>query len=79
MIQYNPSCLACKFQGKNALSVALLAGKREAAIYLISKYWSPVTINNISLSINMYAKVRRWAEGSRERVCLFLHCSYIVY
>ncbi|XP_078598345.1 uncharacterized protein LOC144874260 [Branchiostoma floridae x Branchiostoma japonicum] len=70
MIQYNPSCLACKFQGKNALSVALLAGKREAAIYLISKYWSPVTINNISLSINMYAKVRRWAEGSRERVFL---------
>ncbi|XP_019641221.1 PREDICTED: uncharacterized protein LOC109482820 [Branchiostoma belcheri] len=70
MIQYNPSCLACKFQGKNPLSVALLAGKREAAIYLISKYWSPVTINNISLSINMYAKVRRWAEGSRERVFL---------
>ncbi|XP_066271551.1 uncharacterized protein [Branchiostoma lanceolatum] len=70
MIQYNPSCLACKFQDKNALSVALLAGKREAAIYLISKYWSPVTINNISMSINMYAKVRRWAEGSRERVFL---------
>ena len=58
--------------GLKPLNVALRCKQKPCALFLLTKQWSKRNYNGKSILLSLYAKMKRWADISRERVILRL-------
>ncbi len=55
--------------GLTPLNIALRAGRKTCASFLLSKQWSRIPCSkHRSLSLGVYTKVKHWAENARRNV-----------
>ncbi|KAG8538776.1 hypothetical protein GDO81_022100, partial [Engystomops pustulosus] len=66
----NVLCLDCQNAlGQTPLKICIQNGHKDCLQYLIMKMWSVVSFPKVSLSMNIYIKVKKWLYTAQKRVC----------
>ncbi|XP_033108473.1 protein ANKUB1-like [Anneissia japonica] len=70
-VYHNICCVTCKDgNGLTPLNIALRRQKRDVAVYLLTKQWSNVQFNSMTLPLTIYSHIRKWCDRAKERVML---------
>ncbi|XP_069829989.1 protein ANKUB1 isoform X2 [Dendropsophus ebraccatus] len=68
-IARNVLCLECRNAlGQTPLKICILNGNKDCLLYLAMKMWSVVSFPKVSLTMNIYIKVKKWIYTAQKRV-----------
>ncbi|KAG8445299.1 hypothetical protein GDO86_010184 [Hymenochirus boettgeri] len=66
-IGHNVLCLQCPNpSGHTPLRICILHRHKDCVLYLVMKIWSVVSFPNLSFSMNIYIKVKKWLQVGKK-------------